>query len=542
MRRIDNVALVSLGLLLGTAACNPFLNDVARDPNRPTAASVSQLLVGMQAAQFALQEGTIAMEMCLWTQACGATNGRFVQQAYNYVFGEGTDIGSNGGDWALIYDAGGLIDLRQIENIARAQGDDLSLGIAQAWEAFAIGTAADMWGNVPYSQALVNQTPALDNQADVYAAVQAKLDSAIANVAAGGPGPGAGDLVFGGNAGRWTRAMYTLKARYHLHTAEALGDPAYDAALAAAQNGISAQDGSEDWGPTHTTRTSERNMWTQFQTSSGFGNDLEAGKVLVDLMKGRADPRLAFYFCKNVTTPWQANHAYSLGTRILGSNGYAQRVTTAGTSGSSEPAWTANPGDTRTDGTVVWTNDGLPYGGDDPNAAQPNVSNFLCLPPRFDAQARIPYVSYAENELIMAEALSSAAVNRTAGFNDAQALVHLNNARHYVNAAFPAQAPLQALPDVPNTVTGVALLDSIMTEKYIAMFQNIEIMSGYQRECIPALVPATNNRGFTNVPARLYYPLAERNANPNIPDPSTQNSTNGFRNPLDPHGCNGDAR
>lgn len=495
MRRTTNVALVSLGLLLGTTACNPFLNDVALDPNRPTAASISQLLVGMQAAQFALQEGTVAMEMCLWTQACGATNGRFVQQAYNYVFGEGTDIGSNGGDWALIYDAGGLVDLRQIEDLARASGDNVSLGIAQAWEALAIGTAADLWGNIPYSEALVNQTPTLDNQADVYTAVQAKLDSAIANVAAGGPGPGTADLVFSGDVGRWTKAMYTLKARYYLHTAEALGAPAYDAAIAAAQNGIADQTGNSDWRPTHTTRTSERNMWTQFQTSSGFGNDLEAGKVLVDLMKARLDPRLPSYFCPN------------------------------------------------------GTNDPLPYGGDDPNAPQPNVSNFQCLPPRFDPTARIPYVSYAENELILAEAYSTATVNgagqaRTPSTlaNDALAVQHLNNARHYVNAAFPAQAPLQPLPDVPNTVTGVALLDSIMVEKYIAMFQNIEIMSGYQRECIPNLVPANNNRGFTNVPARLYYPLGERNANPNIPDPSTQNGTNGFRNPMDPHGCNGDAR
>jgi hypothetical protein len=483
-----NVALVAIGLL-GTAACNPFLTDVSSDPNRPGTASIQQLFVGVQSAQFALQEGVVPMEMCLWTQACGATNGRFVQQAYNYVFGEGTDIASNSGDWELAYDAGGLVDIRRVEALAAAAGDSVFLGVAKIWEAFAIGTAADMWGNIPYSEALVSATPTLDNQADVYTAIQNLLNQAIAEIGTKiGAGPGDVDLVFGGDPPSWIAAANTLKARYFLHTAESVGQAAYDSALKYAALGISDNTGASDLASTHTGATSERNMWTQFQTSSGFGNDLEAGKVLVDFMKARSDPRLSSYFCKNGATA------------------------------------------------------GLPYGGDSPNAAQPGVSNFLCLPPRFGATTRIPYVSYAENELILAEGNSTAKVSGSAGSgNDATALTHVNNVRHYVNRAFPPVAPLQAVPDAP-AVTGATLLDSIMIEKYMAMFQNIEIMSGYQRECIPGIPLATNNRGFSNIPARLYYPQDERNTNPNIPLPSTQQSTNGFRNPLDPHGCLGDSR
>src|SRR2546428_2650873 len=45
------------------------------------------------------------------------------------------------------------------------------------------------------------------------------------------------------------------------------------------------------------------------------------------------------------------------------------------------------------------------YGGDDFNIAvnPDSISNFACLPGRFAPDARIPYVSYAENELILAE-------------------------------------------------------------------------------------------------------------------------------------------
>ena len=53
MRRNIHVALVSLGLL-GTAACDSFLTNSSNDPNRPTAASIRQLFVGVQAARAAV--------------------------------------------------------------------------------------------------------------------------------------------------------------------------------------------------------------------------------------------------------------------------------------------------------------------------------------------------------------------------------------------------------------------------------------------------------------------------------------------------------
>src|SRR2546425_9913945 len=101
MRRNMNVALASLGLLLGTVGCNSFLtgDKLSQNPNLPTAASLTQLFVGVQAGQFAFQEGTVAMMMCQWVQACSGGNGRFVQQAAQYVFGEGSNIGANGGGW-----------------------------------------------------------------------------------------------------------------------------------------------------------------------------------------------------------------------------------------------------------------------------------------------------------------------------------------------------------------------------------------------------------------------------------------------------------
>jgi hypothetical protein len=98
-----------------------------------------------------------------------------------------------------------------------------------------------------------------------------------------------------------------------------------------------------------------------------------------------------------------------------------------------------------------------------------------------------------------------------------------------------------ALPALAG-ITGAALLDSIMTEKFVAMFQNIETISDYRRTCIPAITVVTNNQGFSNVPGRLFYPQIERNVNPNVPDPSVQLAPPSyFRNQGDVHACTVDA-
>jgi len=61
-----------------------------------------------------------------------------------------------------------------------------------------------------------------------------------------------------------------------------------------------------------------------------------------------------------IVTAWQKANAYSLNQEILDSNLNIQKVTTAGTSGNSQPSWATSPGVTTSDGTgtLVWTNQG----------------------------------------------------------------------------------------------------------------------------------------------------------------------------------------
>jgi hypothetical protein len=469
MKRSIKLAALSLGLAVAMAGCGSFLtgDKLTGNPNSPSQATAEQLFVGVQANLFTSQENSVAMTVCEWMQQCMGVGGRFVDQYAHYTVNEF----SWDGNWFQVYTGGGLVDLRKIEAVKQAAGDSVFLGVAKIWEAFDMGVAADLWGDVPYSEAVGgNPTPALDGQAAVYTAVQNVLSEAIAELTNGtGPGPLGNDLVYGADATLakrtlWIQAAHTLKARFLLHTVEASANKAsvYANVITEASSGISSAAG--DLLAYHSTSVTERNIWYQFQSTT-FGQDLVAGKALVDIMNARSDPRLPQYF---------------------GLNGLGG------------------------------------YGGEDVNVAQPGntVSPLAGSGRMTDGSFRQPLVTYQENELILAEAY-----NQTG--NDVLALTHLNNAR-----AVPGLSALVG-------ITGAALTDSIMTEKYVTLFQNIEVWNDYRRMCIPRLTPDTtaNPQFRGKIPGRLFYSGSEGNVNSNIPDAGTQLGTNGFRNPNDTADC-----
>lgn len=67
---------------------------------------------------------------------------------------------------------------------------------------------------------------------------------------------------------------------------------------------------------------------------------------------------------------WQASHAYLLNQTILDPAGHIQKITTAGTSGTSQPAWN-DSGSTTTDNTATWTDQGY-----NPGPALPVTATF----------------------------------------------------------------------------------------------------------------------------------------------------------------------
>ena len=296
--RVYKITKIAAGVfcLTALAGCTNFLSSdkAINDPNNPTVASRNQLFVGVQANVMGQQEGPVAMVVCEWMQQCAGINGRFVES-----YGTYTDINSDSFDipFNSIYTAGGLLGIHTVEESATTDGDLVYRGVTKVYEALNMMYAADVWGAVPYEDAVAeNSQPAFTPQMQIYADLLALLDGAITDLGSAGSGPGVFDLVYGGDQTKWVQVAHTLKARLHLRRVERLGNAEYTAALAEANAGISSP--ANDFKTQHSSATSERNMWAQFQVSS-FGADLVAGAVLANMMIAQNDPRLPEYFGKN---------------------------------------------------------------------------------------------------------------------------------------------------------------------------------------------------------------------------------------------------
>jgi len=415
---------------------------LSSNPNQPSSAKADNQFVGFQAFAFYSLTGDLNRLISLWMQQMAGT-GRQWAGYDQYVVTE------NDFTFGSFYTQGGLVDIRGVQD--KVKDDKLYLGIAQAWEALIMDLCSDTWGDIPYTEAVSDtRTPKLDKQLAVHQALIALLDQAITNMNAGGTGPTALDLVYGGDKASWIKAAHSLKARIYMHMAELDGSN-YAKALTETTSGISSTKG--DFTTYQSSTTGEANHWYQFRIQRG--TDISAGKFLVDLMKARPDARLTDYFSPGSGAAGQ----------IIG----------------------ASPGQ-EFDGKQAWL------------SAVRGSPDF-----------RQPVLTFAENQLVRAEAQY-----RTG--DQASALATLNAYRTSVNLAPKAG------------LAGAALLQAIMEDKYVALFQNTEVWNDYRRTCYPNLTPAAG----TSIPARLVYGTDERRANPNIPSPSQQP----LRNQLDPATAN----
>ena len=290
LRRYASAAL----LLGGVVGCGDYLTggDLDVDPNRPTVITPSQLFVGVQSATWALLQSDPARYAGLWTQQFG---GGGIQ--YTPVYEYQVDESTTNGFYQSVYTGGGLPDVRALQALVRESGDQLFLGIAQVQEALLVGTAADIFGDIVYTQALKGTAnPALTPQLEVYDSVQVLLTAAIRNLAVTGGksvGPGSADIIYGGDAGKWTRLAHTLKARFHLHTAERRGNTVYQSARDEAAQGIRSP--SDNYTATFSGLPLQQNFWYQFTVVQRPGY-LFPNEQFVELLRSRRDPRLSEYF------------------------------------------------------------------------------------------------------------------------------------------------------------------------------------------------------------------------------------------------------
>lgn len=323
--RIRSIAAAAVALLAVTGCVDFEGPRLSENPNSPSSSTLNASFTGMQAFQFGNLNGDYTRLAAIFTQQMAGTGRQWLTLDAPFVNDEGQF-----GSWNTFYTNGGLIDIRKVQEFARAANDQKYLGIAQVWEVLVMSYVADFWGDAPYRQALKERQPVLDGQRQIYADLQLLLDTAITNLGGSGTGPGVVDKVYSGSTTKWVRAARSLKARLFLRTAN-VDNTAYAAALAQAQLGI--LDPADDFTTYQSSTAGEENIWFQFRR--GRGTDVLAGKFLVDLMKDRSDTRLTAYFAPTEdgtirgALPGEEDETVSWLSEVRAAPGFRQPIITA---------------------------------------------------------------------------------------------------------------------------------------------------------------------------------------------------------------------
>lgn len=230
MKNFLKISLFSF-LAFGLFSCEDLreeFNEVS--PNDPQDAPANIMLPGLVTGTQFFHSAESARTAGMWSGYFTGWDRQYISyQTYNVTAG---DFDS---PWRVLYTD--VFDVAEIiKTKAEAANQRDILGVASICQAHAMGTAADLWGDVPFTTAgdpILNPEPTYDSQDAIYTEVQALLDQGIANVA--------GSNAFAGSTslGDWGEVANTLKARNYMHTGE------YQNAINAAANGISSV--ANDW-------------------------------------------------------------------------------------------------------------------------------------------------------------------------------------------------------------------------------------------------------------------------------------------------------
>lgn len=196
--------------------------------------------------------------------------------------------------WDGLY-AGPLADLQDILN--RAPNPSNMRAAAMTMKAYYFAIMTDMWGEIPYTEALDplrTFTPKYDDQATIYASLIQEFHDAAAMFNPAGDDLGAGDLIYGGDVTLWKKFANSMRARL-LNRVKGKGT--YGAELQTLLNNpsdlIASNAEIAKMGYVDISADGSNPIYSNKHNDSR--NDHCVSKTLVDIMLAINDPRLPVY-------------------------------------------------------------------------------------------------------------------------------------------------------------------------------------------------------------------------------------------------------
>jgi len=438
-----------LALAVTVGACDTGLTDLNQNPNAPT--DVPSDLIFRQALQ-SVASTALGVTMS-WNHA-----GLWAQHVAQIQYADEDRYQPRVDNIQAIWDAFYVGPAKDFDVIvSKSANRPLQEGVGLVMKSWTFGVMTDLWGDIPYSQALQGEagtfTPVYTPQQEIYNGLFTDLRRADQLLGAGGAtGFGAADLVYAGDAGKWQRFANSLRLRDAMHLTKA--DPAkaraeFEAAVTRPLFASNADNASLRY-------TGAAPNQNPFFVNVLSRDDHRISATMVNMLKSLNDPRLAVY-----AQPAQASGEY------------------------------------------VGYGNGLPNNSVTLASASKIGTAFLA------ASAPAHFMTYPEVLFLRAEAAQrgwnagggTAAQHYVAGI---RASMEMNGISSAAIDAYLAQPSVQY-----NPATG---LQQIANQKWIALYlQGYEAWTEWRRTGFPQIVPGPAARG--PVPRRFPYPGLEVSLN-----------------------------
>jgi hypothetical protein len=212
---------------------------------------------------------------------------------------------STNGWWSNSY-SNILADIQFLEPLAEEGNLQGHLGISKTIKAMVLFHLVDVFGDVPYSEALdpAQFNPKVDPGKSVYDAALATLNEAAAHFAAAPTGSGTpNDYFYNRNYTKWTRLVNTLKLRYYLNlrlTEESTANSGIDALIAENNMLKVGDDFIFRFGTSRANPDSRHPNFVGSYTSGGGTYHSTYYMWHMTEAKGFDDPRARFYWYRQV--------------------------------------------------------------------------------------------------------------------------------------------------------------------------------------------------------------------------------------------------
>ena len=206
--------------------------------------------------------------------------------------------------WGNLYDVMMILDdiIKKTDPATGTEINPYARAIAQILTAYNLAVTTDMWGQVPWTQALKGAEvlqPVYDKQSTIYPKIIELLDAGITTMNTVTSFSTVGDYIYGASSAtakaKWIKAANSLKARYCMRLTNVDATSSTKALAAINAGGFASNADNFQFAKYEATATGE-NPWFQFLADR---THLSVSTTLFNIMNARLDTlRMQTYFLK----------------------------------------------------------------------------------------------------------------------------------------------------------------------------------------------------------------------------------------------------